>query len=101
MSVTPEPAIVAVVSIGGTPVTVFPGGKAGGVITNPADPGDQGLSVAEVLYVNPVGAAALAGNGTTFALYPGQSWTVIPEQTTTTTVNAASSGHKFSAVQWD
>lgn len=100
MSVTPIAGLASVVTAGGTPVTVFAGNPNGGVITNPASATDQGLGGAENLYVNPVGAAGLAGNGTTFALSPGQSWTVIPSQTTTTTVNAPSSGHKFSAVSW-
>ena len=100
MTVTPIPAINAVVAVGGTAALVFAANPNGGVITNPSDPADQGVNPAEVLYVNPVGNAGLSANGTTFALYPGQSWTVIPEQSTTTTVNAATSGHKYSAVSW-
>lgn len=100
MSVTPIAGLTSVVAVGGTPVIVFAGNPNGGVITNPSSATDQGLNGAENLYVNPVGAAGLEGNGTTFALTPGQSWTVIPNQTTTTTVNAPSSGHEFSAVSW-
>lgn len=100
MAVTPIPAINSAVAVGGTAELVFAANPNGGVITNPSDPSDQGLSNAEILYVNPVGNAGLAANGTTFALYPGQSWSVIPEQSTTTTVNSASSGHKYSAVSW-
>jgi len=33
-----------------------------------------------------------------FALQPGQTWQIIPGQTTPTSVNAASSGHQFTAV---
>jgi len=44
--------------------------------------------------------AELEGNDTTFVLQPGQSWTGIPGQTTRTSVNAATSGHKFSAIYW-
>lgn len=100
MAVTPIAAINSVVAVGGVAELVFAANPLGGVITNPSAPADQDLADAEVLYVNPVGDAALSANGTTFALYPGQSWEVIPEQTTTTTVNAASSGHKYSAVSW-
>lgn len=102
MSVTPQALVASVIAVGGTPVLVVPPNPNGGFITNPASPTDQGLSVAEPLYITPVGnspgSAPGAGNGTTFVLYPGQTWTIIPGQTTATWVNAGSSGHKFSGV---
>jgi hypothetical protein len=52
------------------------------------------------MYVDPVGAAGTQANGTTFAIYPGESWTLIPGQTTPTSVNAPTSGHKFSGVSY-
>lgn len=85
---------------GGTAVTVVPTGPNGGFITNPLSATDQGIATAEVLYVNPVSGATLNGNGTTFALQPGQTWLIIPGQSTVTSVNAATSGHKFSAVYY-
>lgn len=102
VAVNPQAGLNSVVSTGGVPVVAVPAGANGGVITNPYSNTDQGISPtdAEPLYVNPVGNASLQGNGTTFALYPGQSWTIIPGQTTSTTVNATSSGHKFSVVYW-
>jgi hypothetical protein len=101
MSVTPTPGLVAQVATGGQSVTVFPGGITGGFIVNPSGATDQGISVPEVLYVDPTGnAAVLQANGTCFALFPGQSWQAIPEQATSTAVNAQTSGHKFSAVMW-
>lgn len=100
--VTPIPAINSEVAVGGTPVTVFLGGPNGGIITNPASPDDQNIGggMVENLYVNPVTDATLIGNGTTFSLQPGQSWSAIPGQTTRTSVNAFTSGHRFSAFSW-
>lgn len=98
--VTPVAGLVSEVTTGGTAVTVFAALPNGGFITNPASAADQGIAVAESLYVNPVGAAALEANGTTFEILPGGSWEVIPGQTTLTTVNSVSDGHKFSAVKY-
>lgn len=98
--VVPLPGNVSIVTTGNTPVTVIAVGPEGGFITNPANPVDQGLSVAESLFVDPTGAdPTLQANGTTFEIPPGGSWPVIPGQTTVTKVNAASPGHKFSAIQ--
>lgn len=100
--VTPVPGVNTVIAVGGTSVVAVNIGPNGGIITNPLTAEDQGLAPAEaeVLYVSPVGDASLNGNGSTFALQPGQSWEVIPGQTTTTKVNANTSGHKFSVVSW-
>ena len=97
-AVTPKAGLTDVVGMGGTPVTVAPGGINGGYVTNPASNVDQNLAVAEDLFVDPVGAAGLGGNGTTFRIPPGGTWTMIPGQTTPTTVNANSSGHAFTVV---
>ena len=100
-SVTPVAGLTSEVLLGGTAVVVIPPNANGGVITNPYAASDQGLENAEVLYIDPTGAAAdLSANGTAFALQPGQEWTIIPGQTTSTSVNAASSGHKFSAIYY-
>lgn len=99
-AVTPVPGEVSEVASGGTAVIVFAGGPNGGIITNPYTATDQGISNTEPLYVDPVGSATTNGNGTTFALQPGQSWTAIPGQTTQTSVNAATGGHKFAAISW-
>jgi hypothetical protein len=88
--VTPTPALTTEVVTAGTAVTVIPAGPNGGTITNP-------LGAPSVLYVNPVNAATQTANGNTFALQPGQSWDVIPGQTTPTTVNSNANGHTFSA----
>ena len=99
--VTPVPGAASYVVTGGSSVLVVAAGPNGGIITNPLANTDQGLSTAEVLYVDPVGQCGnLAANGTTFALQPGQNWLLIPGQTTPTYVNAPSSGHKFSVTSW-
>lgn len=100
MAVTPIAGIVAVVTTGGTAVNAIAANPNGGIITNPYTAADQGIGTAEPLYINIVGAAATAAFGTTFALQPGQSWAVVPGQTTATSVNAASSGHRFSVTSW-
>lgn len=98
--VTPLALLTSVIATGGTAVQVAPAGVGGGFITNPASNTDQDIVTAEPLYVSPVsttpGSAPGDGNGTTFVLYPGQTWTMIPGQTTATYVNAATTGHKFS-----
>lgn len=100
--VTPQALLTSVVATGGTPVQVASGGVNGGFITNPVSEVDQDIVTAEPLYVTCVGSAPGSapgdGNGTTFVLYPGQTWTMIPGQTTATYVNAATSGHKFSGI---
>jgi hypothetical protein len=84
----------------GTAVIAIAANQAGGYIVNPFDPADQGLSTAEPLYVDQVGNAVLQANGTTIALQPGQSYTIIPNTTTPVTVASASASHKFTAVMW-
>jgi hypothetical protein len=103
MAVTPQPGTNTSVPVGGAPVQALPGGINGGIITNPVTPADQGIVTAEPLYIDAVGTPGStdgSGNGTTFVLYPGQTWEAIPGQTTPTLVNAASSGHKFTAIFW-
>ena len=84
----------------GTPVTVISPNQVGGYIVNPFDPTDQGLTTSEPLYVDQVGNALLHANGTTIALQPGQSYSVIPNTTTPVTVSSATANHKFTAVMW-
>jgi D-lyxose ketol-isomerase len=84
----------------GTPVTAIDVNQAGGYIVNPTLAADQGVATAEPLYVNQVAAATLKANGTTIALQPGQSYSVIPNTVTGVTVSAASPSHQFTAVQW-
>lgn len=81
MAVTPIPGLNSVVTVGGTAVVAIGPNPNGGVITNPyTAPGP--------LYVDAVTTAGVVANGTTFALQPGQSWTCIAGQTTSTSVNS-------------
>lgn len=98
--VTPVQGQSVVIVAGGTAVQVFPAGIAGGFIFNPSSDTDQGVSI-ENLYLNPIGTfSTLQANTTTFLLVPGQTWVAIPYQNTATWVNAATTGHKFTAVYW-
>lgn len=102
-SVTPLPADNTEIVAGGTAVQVFPANPAGGFLQNPWDAADQDVSPAEPIYVDPInvpGSTPGSGNGTTFVIYPGQNWDVIPGQTTPTRFNAATTGHKISAIYW-
>lgn len=89
---------VSEVAVGGTAVTIVFGPVAGGLISNPLLAEDQGIDVVEVLFVNVIDEAEAAEAGTTFALQPGQSYRIIPGQTTNVSVNALTSGHKFSGI---
>ena len=84
----------------GIPVIAIAANQSGGYIVNPLLAADQGLATAEVLYVNQVGPSDTQANGTTIALQPGQSYTVIPQTTTPVSVASLSASHKFTAVQW-
>jgi D-lyxose ketol-isomerase len=84
----------------GTAITAILANQAGGYIVNPIDAVDQGTTTPEALYVNQVTGAALQANGTTVALQPGQSYTIIPFTSTPVTVSSASASHKFTAVMW-
>lgn len=101
--VTPIPGVASQVTVGGTPVTAVNPGPNGGFIQNPASAVDQGFGVMDIpenLYVNIVEAATLEGNGTTVAIYPGGVFSLVAGQTTPTSVNAATGGHKFSVVSY-
>ena len=99
MAITPVAGLVSIVTTGNTPVQAAPASPNGGYITNPLLAADQGLGTAEPLYINPVNSSVpLAANGNVFALQPGQTWELIPGQTTPTWVSAASSGHQFTIV---
>jgi hypothetical protein len=88
----------SVVAVGGQPVVAVYADALGAVITNPLFAADQGLSQAEYLYVDLVNPAALQETITTSQLAPGQSFVVPANTTENVTVNAASSGHRFSVV---
>ena len=98
MAITPGPGLVSQITTGGTAVTAVPANANGGYIVNPLLATDQGIVTAEVLYVNPVTTATTSANGTTIALQPGQSFSLIPGSTLPVSVNAATTGHRFTVV---
>ena len=101
MSTTPIAGLASQTSgTPGLPVNAISANQTGGYIVNPVSAADQGLATAEVLFVNQVGSAITNANGTTIALQPGQSYTVIPFTTTPVSVASLSANHKFTAVQW-
>lgn len=83
---------------GGTPVVALYGPMLGGFVTNPLTAAAQGLAAPEALYVDFAGNANLGAFGTTFALAPGQTQPIPAGLAANVSVNAASTGHKFSAV---
>lgn len=100
-AITPLIGLVTVISVGGTAEIVIPAGAYGGYIWNPLTSTDQGLVSPEYLYIDPITSAGLNGFGSTVALTPGQMFNIpIVKSTLPITVNAATSGHKFTAVYW-
>lgn len=97
----PSAGLASEVATGGTSVVVASGPIAGGYLTNPESDAAQGVT-AENLYVDPVGdpgSTDAAANGTTTSLAPGQTYQIPALPTgSSLKVNAASSGHKFTAV---
>ena len=105
MATTPFPVTLfhgsaSAVITGGTPVVAIHSLVSGGVIWNPVQASDQGIPTAEPLYISEVGSPGLAANQTTFELIPGQFYFATPNSSTGISVNAATSGHKFTAILW-
>jgi Tfp pilus assembly protein PilW len=100
-SATPIAGNASMVATGGTAVNALSVGPAHGCqVINPLAATDQNISTAEPLYINIVGPAAVAANGSTAALAPGQSFQCVPGQLSATSINAATSGHKFTVFAW-
>ncbi len=98
---TPVAGLISQTSAtGGAPLDAIAANQAGGYIVNPVLASDQGLSVAEPLFINQVTQAGTVANGTTIALEPGQTYSIIPSTTSTVSVAAASPNHKFTSVMW-
>jgi hypothetical protein len=101
MAVTPVAGLITQTSsTPGLPANAISANQTGGYIVNPLLAADQGLTTAEVLYVNQVGTCTVNANGTTIGLQPGQSYTVVPFTTTPVSVASLSASHKFTAVMW-
>lgn len=96
-AVTLHPAAASEVIVGGQSVVAIFGGVLGGMLVNPSQPEDQGLPEVENLFYDFTGPAATTQTATTFPLVPGQLLNIPPGITSNISVNAASSGHKFSA----
>lgn len=94
------PAAASSVASAGVPVTAIYGPVRGGCIVNPATAADQGLAAIEVLWIDIVGDATLGESPTTFPLQPGQPFSLPANFAGDLSVNAASAGHRFSAVLW-
>ena len=98
-TVTPVAGANYFIAVGGTPVVAAFANPNGGYITNPLTSADQGIGSVEVLIVDPTGASpGPNANGTAIALQPGQTWDIIPGQTTITMVYAATTGHKYTVI---
>jgi hypothetical protein len=100
MSTPVQGIATATASVAGQPINAISPNVSGGYIINPLTAGDQGLAIAEQLFISQVGPAATVANDSTLALQPGQSYTVIPGTTTGVSVASASASHKFTAVMW-
>jgi hypothetical protein len=90
------PAAATEVVTGGQAVTAVFAGAAGGQIMNPARAADQGIEIVETLFYSFTGSAGTVESATTFPLQPGQILDVPAGMTSGISVNAVSSGHKFS-----
>jgi hypothetical protein len=99
--VTPRACDLTTVATGGTAVNAIASGPVNGFyITNPLTLTDEGIAAAEPLLVNPVGAATAAANVNTIALPPGSTYNGVPLSAGPVSVNAVTSGHKFTCVRW-
>jgi hypothetical protein len=92
-----SPAKASVVAIGGTSVQIADAtmGSKGGLIVNGFTADDQELTSAESLFVNLLGPAGLVPGPGTVEIVPGEAFLVPP--LVNVWVNAASTGHKFTA----
>lgn len=88
---TPSAPATQTITVGGTSQTVFPANGLTnlGIIQNPP-------TATEPMYVCGSGAANVTGTAGTFTLLPGQSFNCYPS-TLAWTVNAATTGHAFTA----
>ena len=69
-------------------------------IINPSSATEQGIGSAESLFVNFVTTATLLSGGTTIELLPGFGIGCPPKTTVAISVNATTTGHKFSGMKW-
>jgi hypothetical protein len=98
--VNPRPCDNTTVATGGTAVVVISGIANGYYIYNPLTTTDQGLGTVEALYVDTTTTSTTTGSGTNTSLAAGQPFYGIPGSKVSVSVNAATSGHKFTCVRW-
>lgn len=98
MAVSLYPLATSAVKIGGVAVVAAFGPFVGGFIQNPLRPNDQGLNVAEPLLIDLVTSAGVKVSATTVSLPPGAAYFFPANDNVNVSVNAASSGHKFSGI---
>jgi hypothetical protein len=110
--ILPQPGLVSQTMKDGEAIQVSPGGIGsapgvtaglyagivGGTITNPLSAADQGLTVAEPLFVDFTGPAYHYATHTTIELLPGHSINIPSYCTSGAWVCAATGGHQFSSV---
>jgi hypothetical protein len=94
-----SPGLSSVILAGGDSVKIATANMsiAGGYVVNPLASIDQGIHIPEPLYVNVTGPAYLqTGQSTNVELMPGGTFIVPPGSAVW--VNAATSGHRFTAI---
>lgn len=98
MTISIYPLALSEVPVGGVAVTAAYGPIVGGIILNPLQASDEGIPDDEILFVDITGPAFLGETETTFALLPGATYTIPSGLTANVSVNAATSGHRFSGI---
>jgi len=88
------------VTTGGTAVTAIVGPFNGYYIVNPLTTTDEGIATVEPLYVDPTTTATTTANVTNSALPAGSPFYASAPGIGPISVNAATSGHKFTCVRW-
>ena len=101
--IQPTPGLASATVQEGESIQVSPGGfgsfdVVGGVIVNPLNASDQGLTTAEPLFVDFTGPAYHYESSTTSKLEPGESIQIPANCTSGAWVTSASAGHQFTVV---
>lgn len=86
------------IKTGGVPIIAAYGPMEGGFIVNPQTAHDQNLAIAENIFVDLVGNASAVETVTSIPVTPGQTFTLPRGFAGKVSVNAGSSGHRFSGI---
>lgn len=97
-SVRMWPLVANTIRTGGNAVIAAYGPMRGGFIENPPSAIDQGIPLPEILYVDLVNQAGTTESSTTFPVQPGSTFSLPANFSGIVSVNALSSGHRFSGV---